>query len=333
MRYNLNAKYQGIKLPLELWRMVFEFLLDDAPHDPDALRGLASAATLCKCLHMEAECVLYRRVTIGPSVRQINTFIRSVTSYPYRAAMIKSLRIDIPDLDVPLLYYPENRFRLCTPLPRCPGARLVSPITPEYLCTPLRDLLRLAVNLVDLDFVALEDFADSMYGAASQIQALRTTHGGLDLLHLEENRNIPASMGFPRREHHAPIDALISLRALTLNMRGVELRAQDLHVSFHQYNVTHLCLDHAPNRSAAREILPLLRQQLVSFRIVLAPLTGELSPFQRWSLRFRSDLHLWPTQVLDDTVLPALRHLEICESDYTYHPVCIGFFSASTSPR
>lgn len=322
---------QDIKLPLELWRMVFEFLLDDAEHDPTATHGLAAAAAVCRGLQHEAEAALYRRVSIGPSIHQIRTFTQTVSENVQHAAAVKSLRIEIPDLDIPLHLFPENRFRLCTPLPRCPGARRISPITPDYLHDPLCELFQKTVNLAELDFVALDDFPYTLHGATSQLHALRTTHAGLELLHMEENRVIPTSQGQPRRDRYTPLLALDALRALTLNMRGVEYRVQDLQVSFHQYRVTHLALDLAPNRSVARDLLPLLCDTLVSFKMVLAPLTGELSPFQRWSLRFRSDVHLWPTQILDDTVLPVLRHLEICETEYTYHPVSVLPFSLSCS--
>ena len=64
----------------------------------------------------------------------------------------------------------------------------------------------------------------------------------------------------------------------------------------------------------------------------VVPLTGELSPFQRWQLRFSSDVHPWPTQILDDTVLLVLRHLAICETENTYPQVSALPFSLSLSP-
>ena len=52
-------------------------------------------------------------------------------------------------------------------------------------------------------------------------------------------------------------------------MHGVTYHAQDVQVSFHQYRVMRLTLNLAPNRSVARDLLPLLCDTLVSFKIVL----------------------------------------------------------------
>ncbi|KAH9917928.1 uncharacterized protein BXZ73DRAFT_21486, partial [Epithele typhae] len=225
---------------------------------------------------------------------------------------IRSLCIDIPDLEPPSRQPQDSRFRLCTPLPRCAHIRLAQPSSPKDLAGSLGQLFRHTTNLIELDFTAFDDFPCVFYGTSLQLHALRTTHTALELLHREENQTIYG------QEISTPLHSLQSLHALTLNMRGVEYHAQTLCASFHQYNITHLSLDLAPCRSIAYDVLRLLNDQLVSFKIVLAPLTSELSPFQRWTVRFRSEVHLWPTAVLGDTILPKLKHLEVCESAYTY---------------
>ena len=318
---------QGIQLPLELWWIVFESLLGDVEHDPAATRGLAAAAAVCRGFQRGAKAALYRRVSIGPNIRQVHTFAQTVIRNAQHAAAVKFLRIEIPDLDAPLRPLFESISRLCTPLPRCPGAQRVSPDTPDCLRDLLCELLQKTVNLVELDFVALDDFPYALHGATFQLHTLRTTHAGLELLHNEENRVTPISHG----QLHAPPPPLDTLQVLTLNMRGVEYRAQALQVSFHRYHITHLALDFAPTRSVARDLLPLLCDTLVSFKMVLARLTSELSPPQRLALGFRTDAHLWPTQILGDTVLPGLRYLELCETDYNYslvsapHSYCLSF--------
>lgn len=78
-------------LPLELWREIFESVLDS--------RDLAAASLLCRKFRHEAETVLYRDVKLK-SFSQVQEFTDSITSSPKRASEVRRIAFEF----IPLLY-------------------------------------------------------------------------------------------------------------------------------------------------------------------------------------------------------------------------------------
>ena len=70
-----------LRLPVELWLVVFGLLSTD-PEDHPALSGLVSATCLCRALQPAAEEALYRRAHINNRVSQFHAFATSLLPRP-----------------------------------------------------------------------------------------------------------------------------------------------------------------------------------------------------------------------------------------------------------
>ena len=307
-------------LPPEVWRMVVGLLADRC--DPTTASTLASVVRVCGILREEGELALYRHVSVGPSIPQVRTFLDAISRDKRRASTMRSLSLDVPDVAYGGPPLPATVRTLIGDMTRNPRVAPVDRETLEELRAPLENLFRFAVNLVDLDFPALEDFPGMLYAASFRLRALTTTGAGYASFHLWENRSVP-SWDSDRYALYTPVEKLRLLRRLDLNLKGIWCSADALHATFRRYDITHLTLRGASGRSAARDLLPLMSHRLVSFRVVLAP--GESEFWSAWDL--------WPTQILGEAKLPILKHLEIDESEYVYQSVSRNNYSDRDTTR
>ena len=291
--------------------MVIGFIAD--PSDRNAPHNLASTIRVCRVLREEGLSALYRRVSVGPSVTQISRFLDTVSDNKPLACAMRSLSLDVPDVAHHGPPLPAAVRSLIGDRARNTKVAPVDEATLQSLRPSMDKMFRHAVNLVELDFPALEDFPGVLYAASFRLRALTTTGMGFGSLHIWENRPPPAPNG-DQFALYTPIAKLQPLRSLDLNMKGIWCSADSLHGTFRRYHITHLTLRGASGRFVGRDLLPLMCHQLVSFKLVLAQ--RESAFWSRW--------HLWPTQILGEVKLPLLKHLEIDESEHEYLRVSMG---------
>ncbi|TBU22989.1 hypothetical protein BD311DRAFT_109519 [Dichomitus squalens] len=94
--------YAGIRFPIELWIDIFATVGDES--NPNATRDIHALVLTCNAFQVEAEIILYRRVTLlrhpgDPHFqRRLHAFAQAVTQAqrPWRAPAVRSLRLHMP---------------------------------------------------------------------------------------------------------------------------------------------------------------------------------------------------------------------------------------------
>ncbi|TBU26489.1 hypothetical protein BD311DRAFT_762490 [Dichomitus squalens] len=216
---------------------------------------------------------------------------------------MRSLRLDIPDVAYGVPPLPAAARSFIGDTARHPNVTPVDIGTIQALRPSMESMFRHAVNLVDLRFPALEDFPGILHGATFRLWSLTTTGMAFGVLHQWENSVAPARDS-NCYSMYSPVEKLRSLRILDLDLKGIWCSAKSLHTTFCQYHITHLTLRGTADRTLADELLPLMAERLVSFKLVLAARDQEFCP---WT-------DIWPTQILGKAELPFLKHFELDES-------------------
>ncbi|TBU54414.1 hypothetical protein BD310DRAFT_828057 [Dichomitus squalens] len=221
---------------------------------------------------------------------------------------MRSLHLDIPDVAYGAPQLPAVVRSLVGDMARNYRVAPVDAAKIQYLRAPMEKMFRYAVNLVDLDFPALEDFPGVLSAATFRLRVLSTTGTGFGVLHAWENWPVLNS-DFDRFCLYTPLRKLRTLRTLDLDLKGIWCSARSLYPAFSQYHITHLTLRGAADRSLAHDLLPIVGDRLVSFRLILASRDDTFEP----------SMDLWPTQILGDARLPLLKYLELDEFAHVYH--------------
>lgn len=268
-----------ITFPLEIWLAIIRLLVGER-----SLSTIASLACVCKALHVELEAALYRRVSIGPDLNRLRSFLTSIIHNPRHAIAVYALRINMPvtrwELQRPTLcqrYYvagfKHTHFEHRT-VKALPGAveKLVA------------QAFRLMSNLKELDFYSLTGYPDVVIRAGFALTELKTEGGALTNV-----RIAPTTTGN---------NVLRSLETLTLDLPHTCPPMRTLC----DWPVRYLTLDNVPEkfRQLLQGSLPSL-PQLISLRIIIGACMR---------------LHVWPTDFLVSGSFPALKRLELLQNTY-----------------
>ncbi|KAI0780275.1 hypothetical protein C8Q74DRAFT_1264167 [Fomes fomentarius] len=295
---SVSVAGRGILFPIELWRVIFDVVGDES--NKNATSDMFSILSTCTSFRLDAENVLYRRVSLTRNVTQLYVFIASVNQGPWRAAAVQSLRLCMPDLR------PEDGM--------------------------IQGLLQKLVNLVDLHVSGLGNPYAILAHSPFRLQTCRMNWDAFLEIHTEElgtlavpeTRCMENESDFSASEEDTPseigsarvqLDFLAPLKTLTLT-RPTSLRSWEGSRSIFRfcsvYNITHLNLVLAPSRSIARDALLALGPQLVSFRLSLG------RPGWGSACALSQTPHLWPTKIVHGVSLPNLKHLELSEELQNY---------------
>ncbi|KAI0744919.1 hypothetical protein C8Q76DRAFT_688189 [Earliella scabrosa] len=315
---------RGILFPIEIWRVIFDMVGDESNKHVTA--DMLSILYTCTSFKLEAENVLYRRVSLTRSVSQLYAFVASINEGPWRALAVQSLRLYMPDLR------PEDDI--------------------------VKGLFQKLVNLVDLHVSGLGSPDSILIPSPFRLHTCRMNWDAFLQIHSEANghaHHYPSSApslelesdpnqapddaselvadspnSIPTEEKHGssssdpasprtpvPLAVLAPLHTLTL-IRPSSLRSgwegsRTLFRHCGAYHITHLNLVLVPSRAIPRDALRALGPHLVAFRTSL----GRAG----WgSTSALSDApHLWPTQIVHGVALPRLKHLELCEELQNYY--------------
>ncbi len=272
-------------MPLDIWTLIFEELLDKYQFDYDAraLWTLMGATRLCKELQAEAGRYLYRvvrlRVQLGWGVPlKFERFKKAVRSCPARrAGAIRHLS---------LIFWTPEQSAFDEDIPESESHAVAKEIY-KFLN---------------------ENFGDEESGGEKTAINLRALTIPLDvavLLHKAEKPESP-------EESARPIRALENLRALTLNI-GSSWKPWKLdHLSLYHATLTHLRLAASANPIPLCAIPSPVRKNLISLIITLH---GNYSLTRFWP----GDLLKvdgGATQLVAIHDMPKLEYLELDESRY-----------------
>ncbi|RPD53995.1 hypothetical protein L227DRAFT_374314 [Lentinus tigrinus ALCF2SS1-6] len=279
-------------LPLDIWLIIIDILASHAPN----LRDLVSLTQVCKDLCYFAEEALYHRVSVGPRLSQLRSFLDAVCASDHRAAAVRALRMRVPGV----VFGPARS----TVLQKLSGHATSTAARDHYSVGAseaggLQDMIAQAfgrlVNLKELDFDDLQTFPAVCASSVLQLTELKTTGDALSKA-ISDLRS-PSSA-----DSELSPSALVSVERLTVDLFNPWLQLSELRF----LHITHLFLDRARFLSPTdlQNSLPLL-PNLISLRVM-------------WSASQAPDgrdgvTTLWPTRILGAGPLPRLRRLELCE--------------------
>ena len=261
---------------------------------PNVTRDMHALALTCKSLQVEAEVVLYRRISLlrrpgDPQFqRKLHAFAQAVAQVqrPWRALAVRSMRLHIP--------------RFCS--------------------IAAQDVFKKLVNLTDLEVYWDNDSPPfSLIWTPLRLNSLKTALHGFCQVHLHQELRRTAqdaSWDLGSVLQPCPIKCFSTITTLALQMGDLPLEhavnTADVLRYCSWYNITYLNLSGAPRWSTCREVLHALGARLVSFRVALGarPL-AEIPGCSR--ILYEAPLS-WPTQMISDATFPALKYLEVYES-------------------
>ncbi|RPD73762.1 hypothetical protein L226DRAFT_613892 [Lentinus tigrinus ALCF2SS1-7] len=265
-------------------------------HHAASPRDLVSLTQVCKDLCYFAEEALYHRVSVGPRLSQLRSFLDAVCASDHRAAAVRTLRMRVPGV----VFSPARS----TVLQKLSGHATSTAARSHYSVGAseaggLQDMIAQAfgrlVNLKELDFDDLQTFPAVCASSVLQLTELKTTGDALSKA-ISDLRS-PSSA-----DSELSPSALVSVERLTVDLFNPWLQLSELRF----LHITHLFLDRARFLSPTdlQNSLPLL-PNLISLRVM-------------WSASQAPDgrdgvTTLWPTRILGAGPLPRLRRLELCE--------------------
>lgn len=247
------------RLPLELWREVFEYISDS----PD----LSSAALLSRVLQREAEAVLYRIVDLQ-GYTQLMQFAETVTSCSRRASSVRALK---------LIFEGHRRSIPWEDVGECGNTTLkvLHGLKALHVAHHATDSCALYPGLAEKMFEGctfqLSRFT-SQFMLDDAILGFLAKQPGIEDLHI-----LPGCDWIP--PFYIPADVLPHLRILSTDMFAVGLRGS--------HNVTHLSIQSIDSAHVHRT-LELFGQQLVSLKLARC----DLYDWREYALPFTRHRHV-----------------------------------------
>ncbi|KAI0692364.1 hypothetical protein C8T65DRAFT_77297 [Cerioporus squamosus] len=172
----------SLRIPLEIWIAIAEIM----GSNDVGWRYLVPLAQVCKELRYAAEEALYCRVSVGPHVRQLLSFLHAVCESERRAAAVRALRIRVP-----MVVFSSVRRTVLQKLGRH-SSRYSAAASQAHYSVGAREAGNLSgilaqafgrlVNLKELDFIDLSDIhvLPMLFRNASfQLTELRATGNAL----------------------------------------------------------------------------------------------------------------------------------------------------------
>ena len=262
-------------------------------------RGLLPLTRVCRALSCVSEELLYRRVSVGPHFSELRTFLRAVCASERRAAAVRVLRIQIPEVI-------RDSMRL-TLLQKLAGYSMSPPPLSDYNINPrqmcklsklVTQAFRQMVNLQQLNFNDLQRFPEIFTRTTFHLAELRTTGDALSRVTSQSSIR-PHECGTDPDGYCLCPFSLISIEKLEADLFDPSMHLTCIRL----LSVTHLFLDRCLFVS-----LPDLRRSLPG-------LPNLLSLRIRWSVLYanRDISTLWPTHIIGYGPVPRLRRLQICE--------------------
>ncbi|RDX41500.1 hypothetical protein OH76DRAFT_214902 [Lentinus brumalis] len=308
-----NSPSFTVRLPLEIWLLIADLMASDEI----GRRCLVPLTQVCKDFRYVAEEALYCRVSVGPHILQLRSFLQAVCGSERRAAAVRALQIRVPSV-----VFSSVRPTVLQKLSGHSSTYAAAASRAHYsvdarqmgnLAGVLEEAFGLLVNLKELDFIDYNDlqaFPVVFTSAAFRLTELKTTGNALS----KATACVHARTCF--RPSHPPQSLspspLASVTRLTVDVSNgcLHLPVSDLQL----HSVTHLFLDRAlfgaiPDLRRTLAALP----NLSSLKIVWAG-------FQGYN---HAASTLWPTHLLGDEPVRRLRRLELSEwrTQRPYRPI------------